>query len=814
MDIVKQTHAFFCANGYGQKNVAGYRYNDVQHDLAVAFATAMGSGGKSREVKNKDGTVSHLSRASMGALQSHTGTGKTLAYVVVAALMAAAGKRVVISTYTLPLLRQVHSGKDMTAALDYAEKVTGIRPKVAQKLGRGNYVSPSRAAKMRAWCASEKIALSESDERFFQWAKSGGLFMAYREQYGDEPPIISSPDGDLVSMRAETALRTGDPADDQALYDQDCDDSRDANLIITTHHSIFLHSRVPELGFGAVDVVVSDEADRMADAAESLSERKFRPIDGERLASRLLHAIQRENLVSTKMTPFKAFLKESEGFRKALDACRAGKSVKTMNVPVGSDLLALYGSMQKVHRHGKAVLTNLQGAVTGGKDIPHMRDGLEGWLKELAAWKQWAGKLVDADIHVKQPALIDDAQAGDDDAATASVRYLSWSPLREEGGLAQSATEPLKAYGHMLRNCIGTWVLTSATLSVKATDSIFKSVHGEFKFSEGDYGRQPPVAFKAPAGFGHLSLRTTAADVPAPFIPKSGGIYHRGWVEHAVRMIVAAVGQDRRALVLTRSYNDHPELVPLLTQTLGADAVVSQSKDTGERLDAFLRRASRSQGARVILSPGAWEGVEVRGQDGKVWMTELVIPRLPIIPANDIMDRQRATNMVTARADYIRRCERKIKNGEKDILVPEKLDMAAAMNILYDARNTKSLRIFIQGVGRLLRGYDDRGTLWMADPRFSADNRKGRAFYELLMRWRPETMMDQSVFRCMPDDGGATGVGNVPTDPEGAPGGGNAENPAGNASVLSLFLGEAERQRKDSKALPSSKKVKKSKVTA
>ncbi|MBU2765675.1 hypothetical protein HAP94_05560 [Acidithiobacillus ferrivorans] len=805
MDILQAVHTFFRADGYGQKHIDGYQYNEVQHDLAVAFAKAMPSGAKTREVKKDDGTNITLSSASLGILQSPTGTGKTLAYAVVGALLAAIGKRVVISTYTLALLRQVHNGKDMRAALDYAEKITGTRPKLAQKLGRGNYVSPSRAAKMRAWCASEKIELKASDKQFFQWAASGGLFMAYREEYGDEPPIIRSSDGDLISLRAETALRAGDPESDQALYDQDCEDSRDANLIVTTHHSILLHGKAPEFGFGAVDVVLSDEADRISDAAESLSERKFRPIDGERLASRLLHAIQQENSASINTGPFKAFLKESEGFRKTLDGCRAGKSVKTMNVPVGGDLLALYGYMQKVHKHGNAALKILQGTATGGKDIPHMRDGLEVWLKQLTQWKQWIGKSVDADIHIKQATLVDEVEPGDD-AAVTWVRYLSWSPLREEGGMAQSATEPLKAYGWLLRKCIGTWVLTSATLAVKAKDSTFSSARGEFGFSAQDYGNQQPVKFPAPRNFGHLSLRTTPANIPNPFIPKSGGAYNREWVEHATGMIVAAAGQDKRVLVLTRSYNDHPELVPLLTQAFGMNAVVSQNKESGERLDAFLRRASRSHETRVILSPGAWEGVEVRTPDGKVWMTELVIPRLPIIPTNKIMDQQRAANMVNANADSIRRYMQRVKDGEKDLVIPKKIDWSAAETILHDANNTKSLRIFIQGVGRLIRGFDDRGTLWVGDPRFSADARQGQAFYDLLMRWRPETAMDQRGFRGMPDDD--------PTGPGGAPGDGEAEVPVVKSSVLSLILGESDRQSKASNGRLSNNKVKKPKGTS
>ena len=274
-------------------------------------------------------------------------------------------------------------------------------------------------------------------------------------------------------------------------------------------------------------------------------------------------------------------------------------------------------------------------------------------------------------------------------------------------------------------------------------------------------------------------------------------------------MIVTAAGQDKRVLVLTRSYNDHPELVPLLTQAFGANAVMSQNKESGERLDAFLRRASRSPETRVILSPGAWEGVEVRTSGGKVWMTELVIPRLPIIPANVIMDRQRAANMVNANSDYIRRCMKRINDGEKDLVIKKTINQSDAMVILRDARNTKSLRIFIQGVGRLIRGFDDCGTLWVGDPRFSADDKNGHAFYDLLMRWRPETAMDQWDFRGMPDDD-PIGPGGTPGGtPGGSLGGAEDEVPVVKSSVLSLILGESDRQRNASNGGSSNKKVKK-----
>ena len=77
-------------------------------------------------------------------VQAGTGTGKSLGYLVPAMVHAVqAGHRVVVSTATLALQRQVLT-KDAPLAADAVEHITGTRPEVALLKGWQNYLCRHR----------------------------------------------------------------------------------------------------------------------------------------------------------------------------------------------------------------------------------------------------------------------------------------------------------------------------------------------------------------------------------------------------------------------------------------------------------------------------------------------------------------------------------------------------------------------------------------------------------------------------------------------------------------------------------------------
>ncbi|MHB8410009.1 MAG: ATP-dependent DNA helicase [Acidiferrobacterales bacterium] len=756
MDIVGMTHDFFRAGGAGQ-TAHGYDYNPIQSDYASAVAQTLVAGPRLIPSRKKEG--GEIKKACHSLLQAPTGSGKTLAYLVPLCLFAASGrKRVCVSTYTLALLRQIRNGRDIDVAIDYAERLTGVRLSVAQRIGRSNYVSPGRAEKLYLHCVERQVALSRDARRFFDWAKGGGLFAEFREVSGIDPVTIDI-GGDSVSLQAETALRATDTEEDHARYQEDCGQSSIADVLLTTHHSLLLHGATD--GLGPIEAVVSDEADRMESAAESLTGRKFRPLDGIRLANRILG----------KRVDAARFKLAAERLDQTLDHCRDPDSRrKTAPIPEGKPLAAIHKAMRETADEGGKLLATV--AQPGCAAGPHLAAGLAEWLFELERWLRSVGQIAEAGV---QHSMFENETENDKPDLGAVSRHLSWSPHLFEGGFVEASLFPLRRYGILLRRKISSWILTSATLSVRYADD-FKIVRGVFTLGMDDILKR--CTFPPPKNFGHLSLVRVREDAPKPFIKDSDGErdYNPEWADHAAKVVIEAA-DDGRAMVLTRSFADHPLLLPALIGRFGAEAVAEHVQ--GERLSAFLARSSANRKVRVILAPGAWEGVEVRSPpangaaQGPVWMRNLVIPRLPILPPNNHLDEDRAAAIVAENADWVAKLEafrkealRSLKKAdgkaERERLEEEvrrlnmslgrarKMDLAGAKAILFERRRNYGFQIFVQGAGRLIRGFHDRGTLWIADPRFSPGHPVGRDYYDLLMSRYPEARDSERILDTQP----------------------------------------------------------------
>ena len=88
--------------------------------------------------------------------EAATGVGKTRGYLIPALLhREAVGGKIVVSTHTLTLLRQITQSDETVWVLDAVEKATGRRPTVAARYGMRNFLARSRigqayAARMRA----------------------------------------------------------------------------------------------------------------------------------------------------------------------------------------------------------------------------------------------------------------------------------------------------------------------------------------------------------------------------------------------------------------------------------------------------------------------------------------------------------------------------------------------------------------------------------------------------------------------------------------------------------------------------------------
>ncbi len=211
----------------------------------------------------------------------------------------------------------------------------------------------------------------------------------------------------------------------------------------------------------------------------------------------------------------------------------------------------------------------------------------------------------------------------------------------------------------------GAWIFTSATLAVG----------GEFDHFQRRLGLEGArcLAWESPFDYRHNALLLVPEGLPLPNDPG----HTRAVVEAAVPLIEAAGG---RTFLLFTSHRALQSAAALLRERLDLPLLVQGEGARGHLLSRFRREP-----ASVLLGTGSfWEGVDVQGAG----LSCVVIDKLPFAAPGD--------PVTQARIDALREA------GE-DPFTGYQLPQAVT-----------ALR---QGVGRLIRGPEDRGVLAICDPR-------------------------------------------------------------------------------------------------
>lgn len=191
------------------------------------------------------------------AVQADTGTGKSAVILAAAIRAAKQGHRVVISTHTIQLLKQM----EREAHLFEREGAN-----IGTRLGMRNFVSTSRVD----YALSRKMAvgtLSSEDEAGFsalaEFARNGsGLIEEFLSEYGDLPSGLTPEDICLLpSARAA----------DKAAWREAKGKADDYQITIQTHALTLAQARYGQLP----DIAIFDEADALGDVAESADDRRL-----------------------------------------------------------------------------------------------------------------------------------------------------------------------------------------------------------------------------------------------------------------------------------------------------------------------------------------------------------------------------------------------------------------------------------------------------------------------------------------------------------------------------------------------------------
>jgi ATP-dependent DNA helicase DinG len=585
--------------------------------------------------------------------EAGTGTGKTLAYLVPAAL---SGRRVIVSTATKTLQEQIW-GKDIPLLRERC----GVEFAAAYLKGRSNYFCLARGAEFArapTFAAREEAALWP---RIEAWART--------TETGDRSEI-DLPDQfhtwkDLSATSETCAGRECERYEDcfvtraRALAGQ-------SDVLLVNHHLFFadLAMRTSRAGVEILpeyDVVVFDEAHAIEEVATEYFGLQVSSYRVEELGRDALRAVgDRPDLASMMREATGEVRRAGERFFQALadglHASGAG-AARGWGARGGGR-----GRAPRRREEDESVRAPLTGEVLEPceRDQARLDAALEA-LREL---------LADAEA----PPLAQIARrAGELRVELAAVTAMKepsrvyFAEVRGRGVFLRAApidvAEELQA---RLYRRTDTVIFTSATLAAQGRFDYFRRQVGLAPEFDVDEARYP-----GPFDFQRQAAIVTPATVPEPNAP--------GFLEAAAGTIRAlAEVTGGRAFVLCTSNRNmhalHGALRDLPYQVLLQ----------GERPKARLLEAFRAEPSVLFATASFWEGVDVPGDA----LSLVIIDRLPFAPPGD--------PVVAAR---LRALEGEGRDGFSELQVP-----AAAL----------ALR---QGFGRLVRTREDRGLVAILDRR-------------------------------------------------------------------------------------------------
>jgi DNA polymerase-3 subunit epsilon/ATP-dependent DNA helicase DinG len=621
-------------------------------------------------------------------IEAGTGVGKSLAYLLPAAIDAIRnGRRVVVSTNTIALQEQLLA-KDIPALRQVLAEAGFINDPAELRAsllkGRSNYLCLQR------WVANYAAGLGDPD---FARLSSAMLLWLSETTTGDRSELNLAPDEWVAWQRfsaqdADCLTRQNRYVREGTCFLLRARKAAESAHILVVNHALLLAdlaaggSAIPEF-----DHLVIDEAHNIEDVATnqfgaSLSLRiTIDALDGiHRRGGRG----QREGGVVTllRALPEEAFGTLARALEESVARCHEK----------ASPFFAAVGKLTGAGEDDRQLLT---AAVRHGdrwEPVETAWDGFLRALRDLEARGATASKAV-AGAAVESAEVL----AGEFDAALRKVQDLhllaeqlmgspgddtiAWTGRDRDGnGTLNSA--PLEVGPRLWEELFAkteTVIATSATLSANR----------DMSFTAKRLGLEDPKAIQlgSPFNYRESTLLAAVEDVPEPAA--------RDYLDSVARAVIElTLASEGRALALFTSNAALRRVAELVKGDLDAHGILAlaQGVDGSPRQ---LTEQLRSNPRTLVLGTASfWEGIDIRGDA----LSMLIIARLPFGVPSDPVFKARSEQYANPFNDY--------------------------------ALPSAILR-FRQGFGRLIRDKTDRGVVAILDRRLWEKN-YGKAFLNSL----------------------------------------------------------------------------------
>ena len=654
----QRVREFFSAEGLLAKEWSGFSPRKGQADYAEICERNLHKGG-------------------LAVIEAGTGTGKTLGYLVPAAIKACnSGERVVISTATRALQEQLWQ-KDIPALAPLLGDA--LRPALLK--GRSNYLCLRKFVEHLS--EHELLIAPEEKESFMAlvpWVE--------KTRTGDGNENSGFNLNRNRQLWSKVSSEASSCIGERCHFFEQCHGlgsrrrAANANLVLV-NHSLFLQDLQLEFALlPTYEHIVFDEAHRLPELGQQAFGRSVWFFRLRNILKQLVHvkqpehgvmgaveqalhslpnnecldqcALIREQISEAEKNLHKLFMRIGKKQRKQKDDF-AGLRYKTgLQAEFDCDPRPTVESVQQVKQSLEALASTLRS-----------QDSMQGHARDLEGSATELGRFAD-DLF-----FIANAQK------EGWVFWIEepWNPhtLR----MNAAPIDPGSSWSEKFYPWIKSAFFTSATLAVQGNLEYFCQRMG-MDPQKLPARRQPFLrCFESP-----WDLQKQRRVIVANFLPKPNDPGFQKELDQVLAECLPSISVN--TLMLYTSIGSLQKSHDALSPLFAAKNKPLFSQHIDGSMDNLLELFRKQQGACLMGTQAYWDGVDLPGKALEL----LVIPKLPFPSPGD--------PMIAGRADQIKE---QGGNAFKDLFVPE---------AVLDLR---------QGIGRLIRSPEDQGTLLLFDSR-------------------------------------------------------------------------------------------------
>ena len=662
-------------------------------ELQKAFAAAPGSferfEQRPEQLQMAESVRLAFQRGGHQLIEAGTGVGKSLAYLLPAAMHAIKnGERVIVSTNTIALQEQLLS-KDIPALRQILLDSGVIKQpedfRAALLKGRSNYLC------MRRWVANYAAGLGDPD---FARLSSAMLVWLGETTTGDRSELNLDPNEWVTWQRfsaqdADCLARQDRHVREGNCFLQRARQAAESAHILVVNHALLLADLVA--GGSAIpdfDHLIIDEAHNLEDAATnqfggSVSLRKtVDALDG------IHRRAGREHREGGVVTLLRALPEESfgtmskaleEAVARCLDKARPFfESLAALLPPTGEDERVLITAGV---RHGEA-----------WEKVEAEWTAFETGLREVSAKTNVARKTV-----AEAPMETAETLAGEIESALRKVTDLHLQAQQ----LLGTTAEDLILWAGRDRDTTGTlnvaplevgprlWEDLLSRRRVVIATSATLSANNDMTFAAKRLGFEDPETLQmgSPFDYPNATLLSAVEGVPDPS--------DRGYLEGLAKAIVELTrASDGRALALFTSNAALRRVADMVRPELEAEGILALAQGVDGSPKQLQEQLKQNHRTLILGTSSFWEGIDIRGEA----LSLLMITRLPFGVPSDPIFKARSEQYNDPFGEY---------------------SLPAA------------ILKFRQGFGRLIRDKTDRGVVALLDRRLW-EKRYGKAFIDSL----------------------------------------------------------------------------------